>query len=370
MGTAQALLNIRAKNRTECQFIVISGDTIIDPSFLHGMLDEHLHNQATLTLALKHKPATESDASSQRSVRSGDIIGVDPSGKQLLFIASSDEYVDSSLKIKTSLMDTFHSIKFCYNILDSHVYIFSREAMSILEKQKHTYSIKQEFIPHLLRCQYRPELAASSSSRSGSKTTDHDEYAAERRNAASESDLYGLSGTSKMVKERSSALSDKTSVRCFAYFLKDEQYCSRVNSIASYLVTNRELITGNHFVKPSTAVLRGGISQGAVLGRKTRVTNDCFVHSTAVIGATCQVQNSVIGQYVVIADGAQITNSVLADHVEVGEGAIITNTIISASCVIAKGSSLVDCTVGTSYRTETDSKHTHESLTRNSTTLD
>lgn len=367
LGTAQALLNIRTKYRVDSQFIVISGDTIVDPQFLHAMLDIHLHDQATLTLALKYKPSSEADASSGRSVRSGDIIGTDPSRKQLLFIASSDDYVDTPLKIKHSLLDQFNNVKFGYNMLDAHFYIFSRFAMELLEKQKHTHSLKHEFIPFLLHCQYRPKLAVSKAG--SSKVTDDDDHNNDHKRSA---DLESSPSTtiSKLVEERSSTIPPPGGVLCRVHFIPDDQYCTRVNNLASYIEANRDIASGKHFVKPLEPVIRGAfIAQDVSIAAKTTISNDCNISSGTKIGSKCTIQGSVIGKFCQIADGAKIVGCVLMDHVIVEAGCVLTNTIICASAHITAASSLTDCSVGPNFTTEASAKHTHESLTNISTAL-
>lgn len=367
LGTAQALLNIRTKNRVDSQFIVISGDTIVDPQFLHAMLDTHLHDQATLTLALKYKPSTDSDPSAARGLRSGDIIGTDPTRKQLLFIASSDDYVDTPLKIKHSLLDQFNDVKFGYNMLDAHFYIFSRFAMELLEKQKHTHSIKHEFIPFLLHCQYRPKLAVTKSS--SSKAAEVDEHSVDHKHDAN-SDSPNMVAISKLVAERSSSLPGRDGVLCRVHFLPDDQYCTRVNNLSSYIEANRDIATGKHFIKPNEPVLRGAfLAQDVGIGQKTTLSNDCNIAGGTKVGAKCTLQGSVIGKYCQIADGAKIIGCVLMDHVIVDAGCTLTNTIVCSSAHISEGSSLTDCSVGPNYTTETNAKHTHESLTNISTAL-
>lgn len=367
LGTAQALLNIRTKNRVDSQFIVISGDTIVDPQFLHAMLDTHLRDQATLTLALKYKPSTEADASSSRSIRSGDIIGTDPSRKQLLFMASSDDYVDTPLKIKHSLLDQFNNVKFGYNMLDAHFYIFSRFAMDLLEKQKHTHSIKHEFIPFLLHCQYRPKLAVAKAG--STKNADMEEHGIDNKHLQ-DAESANAPAISKLVQERSAAHPPPSGVLCRVHFIADDQYCTRVNNMASYIEANRDIASGKHFVKPNEPVIRGAfIAQDVSIGAKTALSNDCNISSGSKIGAKCSIQGSVIGKYCQIADGVKIQGCVLMDNVKVEAGCTLTNTIVCSDATISQGSSLTDCSIGPNYTTEPEAKHTHESLTNISTAL-
>jgi translation initiation factor eIF-2B subunit gamma len=367
LGTAQALLNIKTKHRTGSQFIVISGDTIVDPSFLHAMIDQHLREEASVTVALKHKPPTEADMASQRSVRSGDIIGTDPSAKQLLFIASSDDYVDTPMKIKHSLLEQFHSIKFGYNILDAHFYIFSRFAMDLLERQKHISSIKHEFIPFLLRCQYRPKLATVPA-KSATKPAAHDEFEADHRHTTSHSETQTIS--SKLVVERSSSVPTPAGVRCLLHMLDDNQYCARVNNLASYIESNRDIASGKHFTKPLEPVIRGAfIGSDVSIGPKTQIANDCVVGEGSKIGTRVSIQGSVVGKQVQIGDHVKIQGCVIMDHAVIEAGSVLTNSVVCSSARVLKASTITDCSIGPNYTTEAESKHTHESLSTISTAL-
>ena len=367
LGTAAALLNLKTKYRTGSQYIVISGDTIVDPSFIHQMMDTHLRDEATVTLALKHKPSMDSDPSSLRNVRSGDIIGTDSSSTQLLFIASSDDYVDSPMKIKHSLLDGFHAIKFGYNILDSHIYIFSRFAMDLLERQKHISSLKTEFIPFLLRCQYRPKLALSAPK--PAKSASHDDFDQDHRHAASHSDSQA-STSAKNVSERSSAPPHSTGVLCRIHMIDDTQYCSRVNDLASYIQTNKDIATGKHFFKPSEPVIRGAfIAQDSNIGAKSQIGTDCNIGGSSKIGAKSTIQATVIGRHCQIGDQVKIQGCVLMDHIIVESGSVLVNSVICSNANIGKNCSLTDCTVGPAFTVEAGSKHTHESLSNISTAL-
>lgn len=369
LGTAQVLLNVKTKYRTGSQYLVISSDTIVDPAFVHGMIDQHLREDATVTIALKHKPASEADIAAGRHVRSGDIIGTDPDSKQLLFIASSDDYVDAPLKIKHSLLDQFHSVKFGYNILDAHFYIFSRFAMELLERQKHIHSIKHEFIPFLLRCQYRHKLA-SMGSKAGSKTTAHDDFDTDNDPlTAIESPVTAMT-SSKLITERSSTTPYAAGVRCLVYQLSKDQYCARVNNLSSYIESNRDIASGKIFVKPSEPVIRGAfIAQDVSIGAKTQIGYDSTIGSGSKVGTKVSIQSSVIGQHCQIGDGVKIQGCVLMDYVIIEAGSTLSHSVICSSAHVSQSSSITDSTVGFTYTTEANSKHSHDSLSNTATVL-
>lgn len=370
LGTAQVLLNVKTKYRTGSQFMVISSDTIVDPSFIHGMIDQHLREEATVTIALKHKPASEADIAAGRHVRSGDIIGTDPDSKQLLFIASSDDYVDAPLKIKHSLLDQFHSVKFGYNILDAHFYIFSRFAMELLERQKHIHSIKHEFIPFLLRCQYRPKLA-SVSSRGGSKMAAHDEFEPDYDPVATVGEAPVVaSSNSKLVAERSSSTPYPAGVRCVVYQISDKEYCARVNNLASYIESNRDIASGKHFVKPLEPLIRGAfIAQDVSIGPKTQIGHDSTIGSSSKVGTKCSIQGSVIGRHCQIGDQVKLNGCVLMDHVRIETGSTLTNSVVCSNAHVAQSSTIADSTIGFTYSTEPNAKLSHESLSNTATAL-
>jgi translation initiation factor eIF-2B subunit gamma len=368
LGTAQALLNLKTKYRTGSQYLVISGDTIVDPSFLHAMIDSHLRDEATVTVALKHKPTVESDPSAQRSIRSGDIIGTDPSSKQLLMIASSDDYVDAPMKIKHSLLDQFHAIQFGYNILDAHCYIFSRYAMDLLERQKHISSIKHEFLPFLLRCQYRPKLAVPPS-KSSSKSSSGEDSDQDHRYVAAFADNQTAT-SSKLVAERSSSNPVAPGVVCRIHMISDSQYCARVNSLTSYIEANRDIATGKEFVKPLEPVIRGAfIAQDVTIGGKSKVTNNCCIGNGTKIGAKATIESSVIGKHCQIGDNVKLVGCVLMDHVIVESGSQLSNSVVCPSAHISSNSTITDCSIGPTFTTEEGAKHHHESLSTISTAL-
>lgn len=329
--------------------MVISGDLLVEPSFVHSIIDLHLSQNSTFTVALKRFENQGSDGS---NIRAGDIIGTEPNNNRLLFIASSDDYVNSPLKIKNSLLDSFNNIRFEYNILDAHFYLISRSAMVVLEKQKHIHSLKHDFLPFLLRCQYRPTLVQNQKQNNLKPLN---------KNYDNLNELDIFEDTQDLVSNMSSSFHDTSLFKCLYYMIPDGQYCNRANTISSYTKSNFD-ISGIGSLHIKSLSKGKNINNGSSYGSKTTVSNDCIIGDYSAFGNSTQVKFSIIGKHCKIGNNVKIIHCVIMDHVTIEDNSNLKNCTISSSSFISSGSSLQDCTVGNGYNTLSNSSHNKESL--------
>ncbi|XP_049850291.1 translation initiation factor eIF-2B subunit gamma-like [Schistocerca gregaria] len=334
LGIAQTLLKLRDTSKK--QFIVTSGDLIIEPKFIHTMLDYHLEKEATVTIALKENAPESSDHTS-KALRYGDIIGIEAEtgSNKLLMIVSSDEYADTPLRVAHHLIDCFPSIKLRRNIIDTQFYIFSRFALDILEKYKMIKNLKHEFIPLLLHCQYRPQLTKG---------------------------IQNENMLSSALKMSSAKLSD-TGVYCLAHILDRKIYCIRVDTVSNFLEANRDLAAGNkYFVPLEPAHYKSFVAKSASISKKTRIGDQCVVGDASKLGDFCTLKSSVVGKHCTICNNVKIINCVIMDHVTIKENCKLVNTVVCSNAYINEKSILKDSVVGYRCTVEGSVEHDHATL--------
>lgn len=197
----------------------------------------------------------------------------------------------------------------------------------------------------------------------------------------------------------SSLAQESAAVSVYAYTAGDNSYCSRGNTLASYIRMNREVdpppsclwvSLDDHIVSVSDSVSsrlrnhslaknhrRRNEQQHAIDGTmfiwwKRTVSRLSLVEQvsrTASIPATTFVKKSVLGRGCTIGESVKIENSIIMDEVTIADGYInpqfgweegqcvsrahcsfsssqIKNSVIGNKCSVRAGSLLSDCIVG------------------------
>eukprot|EP01119_Soliformovum_irregulare_P012626 TRINITY_DN3292_c0_g1_i2.p1 TRINITY_DN3292_c0_g1~~TRINITY_DN3292_c0_g1_i2.p1 ORF type:complete len:394 (+),score=91.81 TRINITY_DN3292_c0_g1_i2:14-1195(+) len=294
IGTAQALAKIRRKLRHD--FMVISGDLIVEEHFLHGMADMHRSRDAAVTVLLRKEviaPETvQAKKKDDATSNEGDFIGLFEDDRIVLFAAVAD--LDDTLDVNKSVLKRYPNVTLHSDLVDAHFYIFSRWVLDCLEKYDGITSIKGEFIPFLVKLQKRKKLA-----RGGNPP----------------------SNTSSLVSKMTSTRKHESdSLGCFAYIV-DEGYCQRVNTIHSYMQANAKLSTGKLKYLPWEHPGKNNfIHETAQIEPQTAVGPECIVGQSTIIGSKSSVKKSCIGKHCKIGDNVKITNSIIMDYVTIEKG--------------------------------------------------
>ncbi|KAM6343103.1 translation initiation factor eIF2B subunit gamma isoform 2-T2 [Alca torda] len=330
MGTADSLRHIHQKIKTDV--LVLSCDLITDVD-LYKVVDLFRTHDATLSMLMKktHEPTevVPGQKGKKKPVEQRDFIGVDDTGKRLLFMANEAD-LDEELVIKRSIL------------------------------QKTITSLRSELIPHLVRKQF----SSPASLQQGLDNKEEDQKKKEQASL----DIYSF------IKEDNSLLKPapdnscwndhrgdmnetlhEGKVRCYVHIMK-EGLCYRVNTLGLYIEANRQV---------PKLLLNLGLEEPLVHG-SAQITDRGMVGSDSIVGSSTQVgektsiKHSIIGSMCTIKDKVKITNCIIMNSVTIEEGCCLQGSVICHNAVIEKGADIKDCLIGSDQKLETKAKHVNE----------
>uniref|UniRef100_A0A8C3N6M2 Translation initiation factor eIF2B subunit gamma n=1 Tax=Geospiza parvula TaxID=87175 RepID=A0A8C3N6M2_GEOPR len=330
MGTADSLRHIHQKIKTDV--LVLSCDLITDVD-LYKVVDLFRTHDASLSMLMKkaHEPTegVPGQKGKKKPVEQRDFIGVDDTGKRLLFMANEAD-LDEELVIKRSIL------------------------------QKTITSLRSELIPHLVRKQF----SSPASLQQGLDNKEEDQKKKEQASL----DIYSF------IKEDNSLLKPapdnscwndhrgdmnetlhEGKVRCYVHIMK-EGLCYRVNTLGLYIEANRQV---------PKLLLNLGLEESLVHG-SAQITDRGMVGSDSIIGSSTQIgektsiKHSIIGSMCTIKDKVKITNCIIMNSVTIEEGCCLQGSVICHNAVIEKGADIKDCLIGSDQRLETKAKHVNE----------
>nr|XP_008164948.1 translation initiation factor eIF-2B subunit gamma isoform X2 [Chrysemys picta bellii] len=329
MGTADSLRHIHQKIKTDV--LVLSCDLITDVA-LHEVVDLFRAHDATLSILMKKaQEPTEmvpGQKGKKKPVEQRDFIGVDDTGKRLLFMANEAD-LDEELVIKRSLL------------------------------QKSLTSIRSELIPYLVRKQF----SSPTSLRQGQDNKEQDQKKDQKS-----LDIYSYMKGDSLLEfapdkscwnghsiDLNEALHGGK-VRCYVHIMK-EGLCYRVNTLGLYIEANRQvpkllstlLCPEEPLVHVSAQVMDRGL-----------VGSDSIIGSSTQVGEKTSIKHSIIGSTCTIKDRVKITNCIIMNSVTIEEGSSLQSCLVCHNAVIEKGADLRDCLIGSSQRLEPKSKHVNE----------
>jgi len=321
-GTATALLRIR--DRLTKDFIVMSGDLIVDDSFLYVMADSHRIRDGAVSVLLYPNSHINNPKKKKENIVVN-FVGLNEDNRLVYFVSSSDFKEDDSgkLKIKKSLLKRFPKFTLFTKYRDAHFYIFSNWTLAILDKYKsYIQSIKSDFIPFLLRCQYRNFLLED----------------------------IEIPNNSLEIRNMSSTNFSGDKIICLSHIM-NEGFCLRANTIDHYMEMNRIIATGILKYLPLEPGIdnRGQISfvsPTAQIHEKTIIPSGCVIGENSKLGERVGIKNSIIGKNCTIEDSVRIANSVIMDNVIIKTGSKITNSIICKDVTIKESVQLENAQVG------------------------
>uniref|UniRef100_A0A8D0KIA7 Translation initiation factor eIF2B subunit gamma n=1 Tax=Salvator merianae TaxID=96440 RepID=A0A8D0KIA7_SALMN len=324
MGTADSLRHIHERIKTDV--LVLSCDLITDVA-LHKVVDLFRTHDATLSMLMKkaYEPTefVPGQKGKKKLVEQRDFIGVDDSGKRLLFMANEAD-LDEEIAIKRSIL------------------------------QKSITSIKSELIPYLVRKQF-------SSSEPNNK--DHDQKKRDQKSLdiysfLKDDSLFQL-GTDKLCwnnhRGDMNVAFHEGKIRCYVHIMKTG-LCYRVNTLGLYIEANRQVPKMLSSFCPEEPLVH---STAQIIDRFL-VGSDSIVGASTEVGEKTAIKHSVIGTSCVIKEKVKITNCIIMNSVRIEEGCSLQNCVVCHNAVIEKGSDIKDCLIGNSQHLEPKSKHINE----------
>ncbi|XP_010980569.1 translation initiation factor eIF2B subunit gamma isoform X1 [Camelus dromedarius] len=345
--------------------LVLSCDLITDVA-LHEVVDLFRAHDASLAMLMRKGQdglqPVPGQKGKKKAVEQRDFVGVDSTGKRLLFMANEAD-LDEELVIKGSILQKHPRIHFHTGLVDAHLYCLKKYVVDFLMENKSITSIRSELIPYLVRKQF-----SSASSQQGQEEKEEDLKKKEPKSL----DIYSF------IKEANTltfAPNDacwnacqgdnwedlsRSQLRCYVHIMK-EGLCSRVSTLGLYVEANRQVPKLLPVICPEESL----VHSSAQIASKHLVGVDSLIGPDTQVGEKSSIKHSVIGSSCIIRDRVTITNCLLMNSVTVEEGSNIQGSVICNNAVIEKGADIKDCLIGNGQRIEAKAKRVNEVIVGN-----
>ncbi|KAK6310656.1 hypothetical protein J4Q44_G00187110 [Coregonus suidteri] len=350
MGTADALRHIQQKIKTD--ILVVSCDLITDAA-LHEVVDLFRAHNATLSMLMsKAHEFTETVPGQKGKKKTGeqrDFVGVDGTGKRLLFMANEAD-LDEGLVIRKSIMRKHPRMHIKTGLVDAHLYCLKKSVVDFLADNKSISSIRGELVPYLVRKQF-------SKSMNSPKVNDEADQNLKKKDeiqiSSRDEVLLQLTRDRSCWNDHRGDMSEAYHggrLRCYVHIM-DEGMCYRVNTLAAYIEANR--LAPKLFDEPA-------VHPSAVISVR------CLIGADSIIGASCQISDktsikrSTIGASSTVREKVKVTNSIIMHGVTIEEGCNIQGSVICSNAVIGRGADIKYCLVGSAQRIEPEAERTNE----------
>ncbi|XP_054616700.1 translation initiation factor eIF-2B subunit gamma [Dunckerocampus dactyliophorus] len=357
MGTADALRHIQQKIKTD--ILVLSCDLITDVA-LHEVVDLFRAHDATLAMLMsKAHEFTETvpgQKGKKKTAEQRDFVGVDHSGKRLLFMANEVDLEDG-LSIRKSILKKHPRMLIKTGLVDAHLYCMKKAVVDFLTDNKSISSVRGELVPYLVRKQF-------SKTRSNPKSKDDTEEQSKKKSDDSINSELLISSRDdpllQLAQERScwndhrgdmSEAYHGGKLRCYVHIM-DQGLCYRVNTLAAYIEANR-LVSKLLFEEPAA-------HPSAVISERCQIGSDSMIGALCQIADKTSIKRSTVGSSTTIKEKVKVTNSIIMHGVTIEEGCNIQGSVICSNAVIGRGSDLKYCLVGNGQRLEPGAERTNE----------
>ncbi|XP_067423905.1 translation initiation factor eIF2B subunit gamma isoform X2 [Emydura macquarii macquarii] len=357
MGTADSLRHIHQKIKTD--ILVLSCDMITDVA-LHEVVDLFRAHDATLSMLMKkaHEPTevVPGQKGKKKPVEQRDFIGVDDTGKRLLFMANEAD-LDEELVIKRSLLQKHPRMHIRTGLVDAHLYCLKKYVVDFLVENRSLTSVRSELIPYLVRKQFSAPASL--------REQDHKEQ--DQKKDQKSLDIYGFMKGDSLLEfaPDKSCWNDHGAdmneafhggkVRCYVHIMK-EGLCYRVNTLGLYIDANRQVPKLLPLLCPEEPL----VQVSAQVADRGLVGSDSLIGSSTQVGEKTSIKRSVIGTACTIKDKVKITNCIIMNSVTIEEGCSLQNSLLCHNAMIEKGADIKDCLIGSGQRLEPKSKHVNE----------
>ncbi|KAG5847683.1 hypothetical protein ANANG_G00128780 [Anguilla anguilla] len=244
MGTADALRHIQQKIKTDV--LVVSCDLITDAA-LHEVVDLFRAHDAALSMLMSKTHEFTETVPGQKGKKKEvggeqrDFVGVDSSGKRLLFMANEAD-LDEDLVIRKSIMRKHPRMRIRTGLLDAHLYCLKKSVIHFLAENKSISSIRGELVPYLVRKQFSKSVSSQKNKE------DLDQNQKKDTNTNTEIHISSPDEEQLQLARERSCWNDHRGDMCEAYHggrlrcyvhIMEEGMCYRVNTLAAYIEANR-----------------------------------------------------------------------------------------------------------------------------------
>uniref|UniRef100_A0A8C4S9M0 Translation initiation factor eIF2B subunit gamma n=1 Tax=Erpetoichthys calabaricus TaxID=27687 RepID=A0A8C4S9M0_ERPCA len=356
MGTADALRHIHQKIKTD--ILVLSCDLITDAA-LHEVADLFRAHDATLSMLMSRAHEfTETVPGQKGKKKTGeqrDFVGVDSSGKRLLFMANEAD-LEEELVIKKKVMNKHPRIHIKTGLVDAHLYCLKKSVVDFLVDNKSITSIRGELIPFLVRKQF----TVSSTPQKAKEESDQDKKKKLQKTpveiciSSKDEELIELAREKSCWNDHRGDMSDayhSGKLRCYVHVMEDGM-CYRVNTLPAYIEANRQA--------PKLYSEEPCIHPSAIISERSTVGSDSIIAANCQISEKSSIKRSTVGYSTSVKEKVKISSSIIMNNVVIEEGCNIQGSVICSSAVIGRGSDIKYCLVGSGQRIEAEAERNNE----------
>ncbi|XP_069498456.1 translation initiation factor eIF2B subunit gamma [Ambystoma mexicanum] len=360
MGTADSLRHIHEKIKSDV--LVLSCDLITDVA-LHEVVDLFRAHNATLAMLMQKGHETTEPVPGQKGkrkpVEERDFIGVDNSGKRLLYM-SNEADMEEELVMRKSILQKHPRIHIRTDLVDAHLYCLKKYVVDFLVETGSFTSIRRELIPYLVRKQFS-SAALLQQNQNYSKEEDA------KKKDRKPLDICSFIEVDQLLADaqEKSCWNDHGGdmqeayhggkLRCYVHIMK-EGLCFRVNNLGLYIEANRQvpkllssLCPEEPLIHPSVQIVdRFMIGSDSIIGQSTQV------------GEKTSIKRSVVGASCGIKEKSKITNCIIMNSVTIEEGCSLQGSVVCNSALIEKGADIRDCLIGSGIHIDGKSKRVNE----------
>ncbi|TSM20232.1 Translation initiation factor eIF-2B subunit gamma [Bagarius yarrelli] len=319
MGTADALRHIqrkiKARDTIRTDILVVSCDLITDV-VLHEVVDLFRAHNATLSMLMSRRHEfTETVPGQKGKNKAGeqrDFVGVDVTGKRLLFMANEADLEDG-LVIRKTIMRKHPSMIIKTGLLDAHLYCFKRSVVDFLVDNKSITSLRGELVPYLVRKQFTKDLNIQTIGNQAEQNQKKEANTSLEILSSKDEGLLELARDRSCWNDHRGDMSEAYhggKLRCYVHVMEDG-VCYRVNTLAAYVEANR--VASKLFDEPP-------VHPSAVVSERSLVGGDSIIGASSQIADKTSIKRSTIGASTTIKEKVKITNSIIMSNVTIEEG--------------------------------------------------
>ncbi|MEE6495248.1 hypothetical protein FKM82_001992 [Ascaphus truei] len=358
MGTVGSLRYIHQKIKSD---VLVLGCDLITEVALHEVVDLFRAHDATLSMLMQKAPEPSEHVPGQkgkpRAVEERDFIGVDDTGKRLLFLANEED-LDDGLNLKKCILQRYPRVHVKMGMVDAHLYCLRKYVVDFLAGNELFSSIRRELVPYLVRKQF--SAAASSLQKpeeqehDGSKETKpRDIFSYITEDLLLDSALDKSCWNDHRGDMREPYHGSK--LRCYVHVATND-LCCRVNSLGMYMEANRQVprLLGTI----CSDELR--VHPSALITDRLLVGADSMIGAGTQVGERTSIKHSVVGSNCCIRDKVKITNCVIMNGVTVHEGCTLHGSVICNQAVIESSADIKDCLLGANLHIHSKAKRGNE----------
>lgn len=342
-GTAQSIHEIADRIRED--FIVHSCDTIIDPKALSALVNHYRLYDPTLSMLLSDNPkyflTRTVPGKKEKEHFMRDLIAVEPldkidltadsgySANKIVFMHSERD-LKQKLRIRSKELALHPSLEVYSKFLDTHVYIFKKNALDFIDSNQDRAVLKGEMIPLLVSRQFTNQKNVIDNIEDDDvdgvgRNTGVSDYEIELQEKL---DLFNPRNVTQSTYFQKSN-NFKPNPSCHAIVIKDMP-AYRVNTVGSYLDSNKEAkVISNVFGLKNTTSIK-----------------ECLIGESTTIGEKCVIKKGSIGSNCKIGSKCKLFDCVIMDNVEIGQNTNLTECIVGNNARIGTKCDLKSCIVG------------------------